>query len=205
MIDRKQFLTYGAAAALTGVTPLAMANDPVTLAGIKFEPEALVGGQKLSLNGVGVRFRAFFKVYACGMYTASKITKNEDAIKIAAKRMHLVALRNVGGDDFGKLFSRAMEANATREEFTKSITNVLRMGKIFADAREFKQGHVILVDYVPNVGTIISHNGKQMDQPFKEPEFHSLMMKIWFGPKPVDEQLRRALLGEQTSANTNVN
>jgi hypothetical protein len=30
-------------------------------------------------------------------------------------------------------------------------------------------------------------------------------MQIWFGKKPADEQLRRALLGEQTSANTNIN
>ena len=97
-----------------------------------------------------------------------------------------------------------MEANSTREEFAKSIGNVVRMGQIFADARNFNEKDVILVDYVPGTGTVVSHKGKQMGEPFKEPEFNSLMMKIWFGPKPADEALRVALLGGQSTANTNL-
>ncbi len=177
-----------------------------TVAGVKYEPEITLGGQKLQLNGAGVRYRAVFKVYAAALYTPAKITKNEEALKAStASRMHLVALRDVGGDEFGKLFTRSMEANASREEFSKSINSVIRMGQIFADAKQFSKGDVILLDYVPGTGTTISHKGKQLGDAFKEPEFHSLMMKIWFGTKPVDEALRGALLGGQTTANTNVN
>jgi hypothetical protein len=82
---------------------------------------------------------------------------------------------------------------------------VLRMGAIFAEAKQFGKGDVILVDYVPSTGIVITVRGKQVGEPFKEPEFSALMYKIWFGNKPVDEALRKALLGEQTSANTNVN
>jgi Chalcone isomerase-like len=176
-----------------------------TVAGVKYEPEINVGGQKLQLNGAGVRYRAVFKVYAAALYTPAKVTKNEEAIKATASRMHLVALRDVGGDEFGKLFTRSMEANASKEEFSKSINSVIRMGQIFAEAKQFSKGDVILLDYVPGTGTTITHKGKQLGDAFKEPEFHSLMMKIWFGPKPVDEALRGALLGGQTTANTNVN
>jgi hypothetical protein len=176
-----------------------------TVAGVKYEPEISLGGQKLQLNGAGVRYRAVFKVYAAALYTPAKVTKNEEAIKATASRMHLVALRDVGGDEFGKLFTRSMEANASKEEFSKSINSVIRMGQIFAEAKQFAKGDVILLDYVPGTGTTISHKGKQLGDAFKEPEFHSLMMKIWFGPKPVDEALRGALLGGQTTANTNVN
>ncbi len=182
------------------------ASAQITIAGIKYEPEVTLGGQKLLLNGIGVRFRAVFKVYAAGLYTPVKITQNEDVIKASTtSRMHLVALRDVGGEEFGKLFVRGMEANATREEFAKSITSVVRMGQIFSDAKQFKQGDVILMDYVPGSGTVISHKGKQLGDAFKEADFHSLLMKIWFGPKPVDEALRGALLGQKTTANTNVN
>jgi Chalcone isomerase-like len=185
-------------------TSTAMAQ--ATIAGIKYEPEITLNGQKLLLNGAGVRYRVVFKVYAAALYTAAKVNTNEDAIKAStASRLHLVALRDVGGDEFGKLFTRAMEANASKEEFSKSINSVIRMGKIFADARQFKQGDVIFLDYTPGTGTVISHRGKQLGDAFKEPEFHSLLMKIWFGPKPVDEPLRGALLGQQTTANTNVN
>ena len=128
-----------------------------------------------------------------------------DEQTFTASRLHLVALRDVGGEEFGKLFVRGMEANATREEFAKSISSVVRMGQIFSDAKLFKQGDVILMDYVPGTGTVISHKGKPLGDAFKEADFHSLLMKIWFGPKPADEALRGALLGQKTSANSNVN
>lgn len=200
----RSFSSVCLAAALLLCAPLTQAQ--ITLAGVKFEPEITLGGQKLQLNGAGVRYRAVFKVYAGALYTPTKATKNEDVLKTnAPKRLHLVALRDVSGDDFGKLFTRGMEANASREDFAKSINSVIRMGQIFADAKQFKQGDVILIDYVPNVGTIVSHKGKQLGDAFKEPEFQALMMKIWFGQKPADDAFRGALLGQQTSANTNVN
>ncbi len=206
MVNRQQFLAYSGLAVLGGLGAAGPAAAQATIAGIKFEPEVTVGGQKLVLSGAGVRFRVVFKVYAAALYTPTKITRNEEAIRTTQpKRLHMVALRNVGGDEFGKLFTRGMEANASREEFAKSVSSVIRMGQVFADAREFKQGDVILIDYIPGTGTVVSHRGKQMGDAFKEPEFHSLLMKIWFGPKPVDDALRVALLGGQSSANTNVN
>lgn len=176
-----------------------------TLAGVKFEPEVTVAGQKLQLNGAGVRIRAVFRVYAAGLYTPTKMTKNEDVLKPGVKRLQMVALRDVKGDEFGKLFTRAMEDNATREEFSKSINSVIRMGQIFADAKQFAKGDLITLDFSPTAGLVVGHKGKQLGDAFREAEFQSLMLKIWFGPKPVDNELRKALLGEQSTANTNVN
>ena len=103
MITRRTNLQYGvgAAAALSaGWAAPALAQT--TIAGVKFEAEASVAGQRLQLNGAGVRFRAIFKVYAAALYTPAKITTNEAAIRVAGpRRLHLVALRTVGGDDFG--------------------------------------------------------------------------------------------------------
>lgn len=203
---RKHFLSMAFGVAALGLFSLpVMAQVPTTLAGVKFEPEATLGGQKLQLNGTGVRIRAVFRVYVAGLYTPSKVTKNEDVLKPGVKRLQMVALRDVKGDEFGKLFTRAMEDNATREEFSKSINSVIRMGQIFADAKQFAKGDLIVLDFVPATGLVVSHKGKPLGDAFKEPEFQNLMLKIWFGPKPVDNELRKALLGEQTSANTNIN
>lgn len=178
----------------------------VTMAGVRFEPEATVAGQRLQLNGAGVRFKLFIKVYAAALYTPRKLTHNEDVLQPdVAKRMQLVALRDASGDEFGKLFSRAIEDNASREEFAKSISDVIRMGQIFADARELKKGEVITVDYAPGTGLVIGFRGRQQGEAFKSPQFSSMMFKIWFGAKPPDSALQGALLGAQTSANTNVN
>ena len=180
------------------------ASAQVTLAGAKFEPEATVGGQKLLLNGTGVRFKAVFKVYAMGLYTPKKMTKNEEVLDTkVAKRLQLVALRDVGGDEFGKLFTRALEENATREEFSKSINAVIRMGQIFADQKQFTKGDVVMIDYVPGTGLTITAKNKPAEV-FKEPQFSSMMYKIWFGAHPPDTNLQKALLGEQNYTNTNL-
>jgi Chalcone isomerase-like len=203
---RQHFLSVAlSVAALSMFSLPVQAQVPTTVAGIKFDTEATVGGQKLQLNGTGVRIRAVFRVYAAGLYTPSKVTKNEDVLRPSVKRLQMVALRDVKGDEFGKLFTRAMEDNASREEFSKSINSVIRMGQIFADAKQFAKGDSIVLDFIPTTGLVVLHKGKQLGEPLKEPEFQSLMLKIWFGPKPVDNELRKALLGEQSTANTNVN
>jgi len=48
--------------------------QPVELEGQKFEPTVQVGGQTLTLNGVGLRKRAIFKVYLNGLYVPQKST-----------------------------------------------------------------------------------------------------------------------------------
>jgi hypothetical protein len=205
-ISRKKVLYSLALCLGFSFVALSPAMAQATIGGVKFEPEATVGGQKLQLNGTGMRFRLGFRVYAAGLYTPGKVTQNDEVTKPSVtKRMHLVAQRDVKGDEFGRLFSRAMEDNASKEEFSKMINGVLRMGTLFAEAKQFAKGDVILLDYVPGVGTSINFRGKQQGEPIKEPEFGTMMYKIWFGAKPADEALRRALLGEQTTANTNVN
>jgi Chalcone isomerase-like len=190
------------AAGCTGQLALAQA----TVGGVRFEPEAAMGGHKLKLNGAGIRYRAIFKVYAAGLYVADKTAKNEDVLNDSMpKRLHLVALRDVGGDEFGKLFTRGMEANTSAQEFGKLINPVIRMGQLFGEAKQLKQGDAITIDYAPSTGMVFGLRGKPLGEPFKEPGFQALMYKIWFGPKPVDEALRGALLGEATTANNHTN
>jgi hypothetical protein len=188
-------------AAAIGAAFCINASAQVTLGGAKFEHDATVGGQKLALNGAGIRYKAVFKVYAIGLYAPKKLTHNEEVLdQKFPKRLQLVALRDVGGEEFGKLFARAIEENATREEFAKSINAVIRMGQIFADQKQFTKGDVVYIDYVPGTGTSITAKGKLLET-FKEPQFSSIMYKIWFGAHPPDNSLQRALLGEQNYTN----
>lgn len=204
-LSRKSFL--GAALATCGAVVMpSLAWAQSKLGDVIFPNDVTVGGQKLLINGYGMRFRYGFRVYAAALYTPSKFTKNEEVIKpTVAKRMHLVAQRDVKGDDFGKLFARGMEENMTKEDFSKIINGVIRMGTIFSEAKQFAKGDVIIVDIIPGTGLVTTFRGKQQGEPIKEPEFSQAMMQIWFGKKPADEQLRQALLGGQSSANTNIN
>ncbi len=204
-LSRQTFLTR--LMALGGATFLpALSWAQSKLADVVFPNEVSVSGQKLFINGYGMRFRFGFRIYAAAFYTPTKLAKNEEVLKgSVAKRLHLVAQRDVKGDDFGKLFTRSMEDNMSKEDFSKIINGVLRMSTIFSQAKQFGKGETILVDFVPGTGLVINFRNKQQGEPIKEPEFADNFFKIWFGQKPADESLRRALLGEQNSANTGIN
>lgn len=101
--------------------------ETVEVAGIKFDTVETVANTKLQLNGAGIRYKAIFKVYAAGLYLQNKANTPEAILADKGpKRLHIVALRDIDGNDLGKLFTKGVEANATREEFVKAINGMLR-------------------------------------------------------------------------------
>ena len=193
---RRTFIVSAALVALSG-SPLALAQSATEVAGVKYEPSVQVGNSRLQLNGAGIRYKAVFKVYTAGLYLGGKAATT-DAVLAApgAKRMHIVMLRDIDGNELGKLFTRGMQDNAPREEFSKSIAGTIRMSEIFSARKKLLSGENFSVDYVPGVGTTVLVNGKPQAEPIKEPEFFSALMRIWLGNNPADAQLKDALLGK---------
>ena len=104
----------------------------VDLAGVKYAATAQVAGSTLQLNGAGIRYKFIIKVYTAGLYLGSKAGTPEAVLAAPGpKRMHVVMLRDIDGNELGKLFTRGMQDNASREEFSKSIPGTLRMTDIF--------------------------------------------------------------------------
>lgn len=175
----------------------AAAPAAVEVAGVKYPGTAAVGNANLQLNGAGIRYKAIFKVYTAGLYLGAKATTPE-AVYAApgVKRLHVVMLRDIDGNELGKLFTDGMRKNATREEFGKSIPGTLKLAEMFATRKKLVAGDSFSVDYVPGTGTVISLNGKVATEPIVEPVFFVAMMKIWLGAEPPDWQLKEALLGQ---------
>lgn len=170
---------------------------PVEVAGVKYPAVVEVAGQKLPLNGAGIRYKAIFKVYTAGLYLNAKAT-TPDAIlaNTGPKRMHIQMLRDIDGEELGKLFTKGMEQNTSREEFGRSINGVLRMSEIFVQKKKLKSGESFGVDFIPGTGTVIFVNGAVVPgEPIKEPEFFNALLKIWIGKSPADNGLKSALLG----------
>jgi hypothetical protein len=192
---RRSLITLALAAGALAL-PLAARAETVEVAGVKYDTAADLGGKKLVLNGAGIRYKAVFKVYTAGLYLTEK-TDSTDAVLANAgpKRLHIVALRDIDGNDLGKLFTKGMEANAPREEFVKSINGVLKIAELFAAKKELSKGESFSVDYVPGVGSQVLINGKVAGDPIKEPEFFTALMRIWLGKSPADDSLKEALLG----------
>lgn len=171
-------------------------GPPLDIAGAKYDLSVDVAGQRLQLNGAGIRYKAIFKVYAAGLYLNTRAATPEAVLtNTGAKRLHIQMLRDIDGEELGKLFTKGMEQNATREEFSRSINGVLRMSEIFVQKKKLVSGESFGVDYVPGTGTIVYVNGKQVPgDPIREAEFFSVLLKIWLGKSPADNGLKSALV-----------
>ena len=168
----------------------------VELAGVKYAPGVQLAGSTLQLNGAGIRYKFVIKVYTAGLYLASKAATTEAVLALPGpKRMHVVMLRDIDANDLGKLFTRGMQDNAPREEFSKSIPGTLRLADIFSAKKKLVAGDSFSVDWVPGLGTTVLVNGKAQGDPVKEPEFFNALLRIWLGPSPADHLLKDALLG----------
>ncbi|MBB2485186.1 chalcone isomerase family protein [Mitsuaria sp. WAJ17] len=178
--------------------PLGAQAQAVELAGVKYEPQAELGGQKLVLNGAGIRYKAIFKVYTAGLYLKDKAGTPDGVFTMSGpKRLSIHMLREIDANELGKLFTKGMQDNASPEDFSKSIPGVMRIAEVFAAKKKMSSGEGFAVDFVPGTGTVISVNGKVQGEPIREPEFFTTLMRIWLGKNPADSQLKDALLGIQ--------
>src|SRR4029453_6973320 len=114
-------------ASALSLAAIAAHAQAVELSGAKFEPTVQVANTRLALNGAGIRYKIVIKVYAAGLYLGTKASTTEAVLAAPGpKRMHLVMLREIDSNEFGKLFTRGMQDNAGREEFAKSIPGTIR-------------------------------------------------------------------------------
>ena len=184
----------GLAAGVLAVTALAA---PIEVGGIKIEDVQEVQGSKLPLNGAGVRYKAIFKVYTAGLYVGKKVTTPEELLATPGpKRISITMLRDIDANELGKAFTKGFEDNSPKNEMSKLIPGLVKMGQIFADQKKMLAGDNFTIDWIPGTGAIITVKGKPQGEPFKEIEFYNALMRIWFGPNPADFKLKDALLGK---------
>lgn len=173
----------------------------VDVAGVRYPTTATLGGAPLVLNGAGIRYKFVIKVYTAGLYLTKKADTPEAVLAMPGpKRMHVVMQREIDANELGKLFTRGMEDNAPREEFSKSIPGTIKLAEVFSARKKLAAGDTFFVDFVPGQGTTIVVNGKALNEPIKEPEFFNALLRIWLGSKPADGNLKETLLGREVKA-----
>lgn len=168
------------------------------VAGVKFPDTAKVGGKELQLNGLGVRTKLIFKVYAAGLYLQEKQTTVEDVLKTdGPRRMQLVMMRDVSSDEFGNAFMAGLNNNLDTKDKSKIVTQISKFGEMFALLDALKKGDVLDLDWIPGTGTQCYLNGKRIGEVTPDLIFFNSVLKIWLGDKPADSSLKPKLLGGQ--------
>jgi len=154
-------------------------------------PDVLSAGTKtLSLNGLGVREKAMFKIYVGGLYLESH-TKDADAILAAdqAKAIRMHFLRALPKDQLAGAFQEGFNANAPDKAGQKATFD-----KMLAVVPNVKKDDTLSFTYVPGKGTTMQLNAKDLAT-FEGKGFADAVFAIWLGRTPPSEDLKKGMLG----------
>jgi hypothetical protein len=162
------------------------------VAGVKFDDQARVAGTELSLSGAGLRKRLFFQVYAIGLYVQDR--KADPIAQRGPKRVQMHMLRDVGADQFTGALADGIKANHSEADAKALEPRVSELGAIMAGLKEAKTGMVIALDWTGRE-TLLLVNGKPAGQPIQGEDFYRALLRIWLGDNPVQDDLKKALLG----------
>ena len=169
--------------------------NALEVASVKLADTAQVGNASLQLNGAGIRTKLFFKIYVGALYLPQKQASAE--VIIADEREHRVALhimRDLSSEKLLNAFNEAITANHSKEELAALDVQLKQMAQIFNAVKEVKPGDVVTLDYLPVSGTQISVNGTARGT-IAGAAFNRALLKIWLGNKPVQDDLKKEMLG----------
>ena len=185
------------AAFVSFATFVPIAAQAADVGGVKVDDKATVGGQELMLNGAGVRTRLLFKVYVGALYVPQKTTSVADVVgKNQARRMTLILQRDVSADQLLEALRAGLAENNSQADLDRIKGQVNEFYAIFKTVGEAKAGQVIHIDYTPAEGTRILLDGAAKGTIAGEP-FNKALLMTWLGDRPVQESLKKAMLGTQ--------
>jgi len=171
---------------------VASVASAVEVAGITVPPTATVAGQKLVLNGAGLRKKAIFKVYVGALYLPSKTTSADAALASGVAKVTMKMMRDVEAEKLRGAWTEGFANNNPAGDMPKLKARIERFNALFADTVE---GDLIEVDLNGVAGASVSINGKARGTVEGE-DFAKAVLRIWLGPKPPSDDLKNGMLGK---------
>jgi chalcone isomerase-like protein len=162
------------------------------VAGVKIDDQTRVGDAELSLTGAGLRKRAFFQVYAIGLYVQDR--KADPISQSGPKRVQIHMLRDVSADTFTEALADGIKANHSEAQAKALEPRVRQLGAAIAEIKEAKKGMTIALDWTGSATQLLI-DGRPAGRPIEGEDFYRALLRIWLGDKPVQDDLKKSLLG----------
>jgi hypothetical protein len=185
----KKILLYFLSCFLISVT-----NGQIKVSGIAVPSTYSLEGKNLQLNGAGVREKYFIDLYVGALFLTSK-SKDEKAIVNADETMAM-KIYIVSG-----LITKEKMEEAIRDGFKKSTGGKMDAYKSKIDAfvkavsEDIKKGVVYDITYSPEQKKIRVYKDKVLKTEIDGLDFKRVLLSIWLGTNPVDNDLKESLLG----------
>ena len=159
--------------------------------GVSMPDTKTVNGQKLVLNGLGIREATVMQVdvYVAGLYLKEK---SSDGFAIAGAddttQLVLEFVRDVEKKKVVDAYKESFKKSGKRSELDSEIDKFMGwMGDV-------KEGDVQTYTWVPGKGMVVEFNGKKKGT-IKSGSFAQIFFLIWLGDSPPNKGLKRGLLG----------
>lgn len=172
------------------------AHASMTVKGVQFADTDEVASQPLQLNGAGVRVKVIFDIYAASLYLPQRQSTAQGVLNLpGAKSVQAVLLRDLSAQEFVDALISGYKANNTAADLDKYHDQLIKLETMMLAMKSAPKGSRVRIDLVPGTGTRIWLNGKRHGSDIPGDDFYQSLLRIWLGSKPVDTELKSALLG----------
>jgi len=184
----RRALTYALMFSLLFTLPAIAAK----LKGVEYPDKAMIQGEELALQGLGLRSKFVFKVYVGALYLKTPTSDADAVIKAnEVKQISMTFMRDVDYDSMTGAFKEGFEANAP-DKVEMLEDKIEKFLKLFTE--EVKEGQQMVLTYKPGIGTMAEQGGKVLGT-IEGEDFMEALWSIWFGPKPPSKDLKKGMLG----------
>jgi hypothetical protein len=165
------------------------------LSGVFVDDEYTTGdGQRLVLNGVGLREKLWVDVYVGSLYLSAK---SDDVAEILSQpgpwRIQLDFIyKEVAQQKLVDSWREGFEKNQTADNLKQLQSRIDQFYAYFDGSAVARDRYAF--DYIPGTGTSISKNQKLLGVIAGE-DFKNALLEIWLGNHPADKKLKKGMLG----------
>jgi hypothetical protein len=170
--------------------------------GQDFPDTVQLGGSTLQLNGVGAKmFVMKYSAYLAALYVPKKANEPEAIYAQAGPkrvelRITIPMVKDVSTQEFVKAINKGVSRNSTAAEKAALDERVKQFNAAISEVGRVKKGDVLIIDYLPAQGTVLTVNGKVYGEPVKGQDFYTAFLKVFIGDHNSDANLRLGLLGQ---------
>jgi hypothetical protein len=168
------------------------------LEGVKLDDHVRVDGHEIQLNGIALRTRYHFvKVYVAGLYLPQRTSTPQAAIDShGAKRISLTMVRNASAEQFVESIDHGLRANNSEAQLAEVRPQIDALYAKIRAVKDAQKGMRIVLDYSPSsASTTLFVDGAAQGAPMAGEAFYRALLRIWLGERPVQDDLKKALLG----------